>query len=149
MLVCGHSAGGHLTACLLATRWDEIDPSLPNDLVPAGLAISGLFDLEPLVATSVNRALRLTPDEARRLSPLHWPVPRGRILDAAVGTAESGEYLRQSRIITETWAAAGAVTRFVPLARANHFTAIAPLADPASPLSQRLAELAGIAGETA
>ena len=34
-------------------------------------------------------------------------------------------------------------TRFGVVAAANHFTAIAPLADPGSPMTLRLKELAG------
>ncbi|HSO00539.1 MAG TPA: alpha/beta hydrolase, partial [Candidatus Nanopelagicales bacterium] len=67
--VFGHSAGGHLTACLLATDWASIDAALGPHTVPAGMPISGLFDLEPLLATSLNKNLRLDPAEARRLSP--------------------------------------------------------------------------------
>ena len=50
--VSGHSAGGHLTAMLLATDWER-DFGLPFDLVKGGTAISGLFDLEPFVSLMV------------------------------------------------------------------------------------------------
>ena len=56
---------------------------------------------------------------------------------------ESAEYFRQSRTIVEAWGAAGLPTRFGTIAGANHFTAIAPLADPASPMVLRLKQLAG------
>jgi hypothetical protein len=62
LVVSGHSAGGHLAACLLATDWPAFDASLPKDMVSAAYAISGLFDLPPLVGTSINKALQL--DEA-------------------------------------------------------------------------------------
>ncbi len=70
----GHSAGGHLTALALAVNWKAFDPKAPGDLTPGGLAISGLFDLRPLVGTSINTALGLTETEAWRLSP--WPMCR-------------------------------------------------------------------------
>src|SRR4051812_20436781 len=59
LVVSGHSAGGHLAACLMATDWRSLDAVLPADFVKAGYAISGLFDLGPLVQTSINHALRL------------------------------------------------------------------------------------------
>ena len=59
-LLVGHSAGGHLTAALLASDWSATN-GVPRDLVRAGYAISGVFDLPPLVGTSLNEALRLTP----------------------------------------------------------------------------------------
>lgn len=139
----GHSAGGHLAACLLATDWEKYDATAPRDLVHAGLSISGLFELTPLVPTTVNGALKLEPAEAARLSPLHWPLPGKRVLEAWVGGAESGEYLRQSREVAETWKRRGAETVYRELAGANHFTVLDPLCDPASEISQRLAALAG------
>ena len=130
-VVAGHSAGGHLAACLLA-----------DELTPSAYAISGLFELEPLVPTSVNAKLGLDAEEARRLSPALWPAPKGGVLDAVVGGAESAEYLRQSRIMAERWGAGGAKTRFEAMEGANHFTVIAPLADPHSAMTARVAELA-------
>jgi arylformamidase len=59
-----------------------------------------------------------------------------------VGANESAEYFRQSRIIVERWGEAGIATRFGTVAGANHFTAIAPLADPNAPMVLRLKELA-------
>lgn len=120
----GHSAGGHLAAMLLATDWAA--RGLPPGAVHAAYAISGLFDLAPLLATSINAALGLDAEAARRLSPLFLPSP-GRPFHAAVGEAEGEEYLRQTKGITAAWGGTSGV-----LPGANHFTAIAPLADPSS-----------------
>jgi arylformamidase len=145
LVVAGHSAGGHLAASLLATDWAA--EGLSADIVGAAYAISGLFDLEPLVGTSVNIALGLDAPEARRLSPLRWPAPTGRSLDAVAGADESAEYLRQSRTIADIWGAAGVRTRFEALPASNHFTVIAGLADPQSGMTRRLADLAGAAAK--
>lgn len=142
LVVAGHSAGGHLAACLLATHWKAIDKALPAALVRAAYAISGLFELEPLLQTKVNARLGMDLAEARRASPILWEPEPGLVLDAVVGSEESGEYHRQSRAIVEAWGGKGVATRFEMLAGANHFTAIAPLADPASPMVARLAALA-------
>ena len=109
----------------------------------SAFAISGLFDLGPLVETSINNALRLDHAAARVASPLFWNVPIRGSLDAVVGENESAEYFRQSRTIVDLWGAAGAMTRFGVVSGANHFTAIAPLADPESPMVLRLKQLAG------
>ncbi len=58
LVISGHSAGGHLAACLLATDWRALDGSLPKDLVIAAYAISGLFDLVPLVGTVHQQGAR-------------------------------------------------------------------------------------------
>jgi len=147
LVVSGHSAGGHLAACMLATEWKAYDAALPSHLVSAAYAISGLFELEPLVPTSINKALGLDPAAARAASPLFWKAPSHGSLDAVVGELESAEYHRQSRSIVDVWGQAwdraGVATRFGTVPAANHFTAIAPLADPASAMTLRLKELAG------
>jgi arylformamidase len=143
LVMSGHSAGGHLAACMLATDWQALDPSLPKQLVIAAYTISGLFDLVPLVETSLNKALRLDQVTARATSPLFWETPDHGSLDAVVGGSESAEYFRQSRTIVEQWGRTGIPTRFGTVADANHFTAIAPLADPDSEMVARLKQLAG------
>jgi arylformamidase len=140
MLVHGHSAGGHLAAAMLATDWRT--HGAPADLVPAAMSISGLFDLAPMLAISMNADFKLDEAEARRLSPLFWPPPAGRTLDAVVGADESSEFLRQSRIIVDQWGSAGVTTRYEAIAGANHFTVIEPLADPESDMVMRLLALA-------
>ena len=88
LMVYGHSAGGHLAACMLATDWKQLDPKAPADLVPAAYSISGLFDLKPLIATSMNADFKLNEPGAAQVSPLWWPVPRARVFDAVVGGEE-------------------------------------------------------------
>jgi arylformamidase len=141
LVVSGHSAGGHLAACMLATDWRAIDPVLPSDLILAVYTISGLFDLVPLVGTSLNKALQLDEASARSASPLFGPMPSHGSLDAVVGGNESAEYFRQSESIVAAWGGRIA-TRFEALPGTNHFTAIAPLADPQSPMTLRIRQLA-------
>ena len=143
LVMSGHSAGGHLAACLLATDWRALDAALPDGLVTAAYTISGLFDLRPLVSTSINNALKLDDASAKAASPLFWKPPARGSLDAVVGGSESAEYFQQSRIIADAWGAAGLPTRFGTVPDANNFTAIAPLADAGSPMTLRLKQLAG------
>lgn len=126
MLAMGHSAGGHLAAMLLATDWGA--HGLPRGTVRAALPISGLFDLAPLLHTTVNGPLGLDEAGARALSPLYMPAPRLR-LHAAVGGEEGAEYTRQSRSIAEAWGGS-----WEALAGMNHFTVVTPLTDPGSAL---------------
>ncbi len=133
-LVIGHSAGGHLTAAMVATDWDAI-ADVPDDLVRAGIAISGIFDLRPLVVTSINNAIGLDLELARAASPTFWPPPpKRRALVAAVGAAESAEFLRQSREIVERWDRAGLDTEYLEAPGANHFTIVDELTQPQSAL---------------
>jgi arylformamidase len=141
-LVIGHSAGGHLTAAMLASDWSSI-AGVPADLVRAGYAVSGVFDLPPLVGTSLNDALRLSPETARAASPLFWPAPaKARVFAAAVGGLESEEFLRQSRAIVRSWRQAGVTAEDVVVANTNHFTIVDELTRPTSPLFKSVAALA-------
>lgn len=141
ILLYGHSAGGQLAAAMVATDWRALYPKAPADLVPAGYAISGVYDLAPLIGLAMNQDLRLDAEEARRVSPLFWPVPPGRTLDAAVGDLETGEFKRQSLAVVRVWRQAGAETRYAEFP-GNHYTVIEALADPQSAMVARLAELA-------
>lgn len=142
VMVFGHSAGGHLAACMLATDWKSLDPAAPADLVPAAYSISGVFDLAPLTHISVNQDLRLDDASARALSPLYWSVPAGRTLDAVVGGIESAEFLRQSKSIAEAWRQGMAQTRYEAVPGKNHFDVIEALAEPNSAMTKRVVELA-------
>jgi arylformamidase len=141
-LVVGHSAGGHLTAALLATDWRQT-AGVPADIVRAGYAISGIFDLPPLIGTSLNAALRLTPETAKAASPMFWPPPPPeRVFAAAVGGLESEEFLRQSRAIAQAWRQAGVTAEDVLVAGMNHFTIVDELTRPTSALFTSVVALA-------
>ena len=140
ILPFGHSAGGHLSACLAATDWTAHGE--PADLIAGALPISGLFHLAPLVQTSLNKALGLDAAAAARLSPLTWTPRRDLAVTAVVGGAEAPEYLRQTRSLVELWAIMGARTRAVEVAGADHFTVVLPFADPDSALTRELVALA-------
>ena len=142
IVVSGHSAGGHLAACMVATDWKALDAGAPADLAPAGYAISGLYDLAPLVHLATNADFKLDAAEARRISPLFWPVAKGRVFDAVVGGAESSEFLRQSRIVADGWRDKGVETRYEAVSGMNHFTVCDPMTDAGSAMTRRLVELA-------
>lgn len=135
-VVAGHSAGGHLAACMLS-----------EGRASGALAISGVFDLEPLIPTSLNAALKLDQLEASALSPIRWPAPNGgapggTALDCWVGGAESDEFIRQSHDMAAVWGGRGAETRVELVEGADHFTVLDPLFDADSPMSRRIVELA-------
>ena len=67
-VVTGHSAGGHLTAAMVASDWSKV-AGVPADLVRAGVAISGVFDLAPLIPTSINDLVRFDDAVGARRQP--------------------------------------------------------------------------------
>jgi arylformamidase len=140
LVVAGHSAGGHLAACLAATDW-RLYGARP-DLVGACLAVSGLFDLRPLMATPFNENLRLTAAEAAAASPLLWPMPNRLCFDSWVGEEESFEFLRQARSLAAAWAGLGLTSQYRALPGENHFSIGDLLSRPEHPMTLRLLELA-------
>lgn len=127
ILIAGHSAGGHLTAMAVTG---------PGPDLAGGLALSGLYDLEPIRLCYLNVALRMTEAEARALSPIHLPRPRGGRVILAVGGAESEEYHRHQDELAARWDVEDR-----RLAGIHHFSIVDALADPANPLFRTAAEI--------
>lgn len=139
--IVGHSAGGHLVAMLLATHWQDLGSDLPRCPIQSALAISGVFDLEPLVHTSMNVDLRLTLETAKALSPYYMrPVCRAP-LALAWGGNESDEFKRQSRDFAERWRDQGAQVRVLEIPGRNHLTVVEDLGRAGSELVQLALEL--------
>ncbi len=140
IVVAGHSAGGHLAAMMLAARWPEVDATLPERTVRAAVAVSGLFDLEPIRHTPyLNADLQLTLDRVAPLSPLYMAPATGSPLVTAVGGDESEEFLRHTREIGLAWS--GVLREDVPLPGDDHFTAVEKLAAPGHRLFEAAVEL--------
>ena len=134
VVVAGHSAGAHLAAMMLACDWRKVGRDLPADLVTRALAISGLFDLEPLRhAPFLKDDLRLDELSARRLSPAYFPAPAGRVLNAALGGLESAEFHRQTQLIAAAWGR-DTVPVTASIEGRNHFTIVEDLATPGKKL---------------
>jgi len=133
LYVSGHSAGGHLTAMLMCALWPVFDHSLPKDLWKGGLAISGLYDLRPLLEVEwLNADLKLDAHSAHKLSPAFMmPATRAPVM-SCVGGAESSEFQRQNALLGSRWRAAFAGD--IPMPGRNHFSVMDGLADPKSAL---------------
>ena len=138
--VGGHSAGGHLTAMCLQTRWRE-DYGLPgDDPIAAGVLVSGLYDLQPLRYSLMQPMIQLDDGIIRRNSPMFSVRPCKTPVLLAWGADEPDEFRRQSDDFNSAWAAAGNRSKRAPIAGANHFTAIYGFEDPKSMLCQWLTQ---------
>jgi arylformamidase len=133
--VAGHSAGGHLTAMLAATDWPSLQHDLPPDLVKSSIAVSGIFELEPLRHLPFNEDLNLDEASAQRNSPIFFEPRTDAPLSVVVGGEESQEFRRQSLDFTETWRGRGASIKYLELAGLNHFTILDRMENPDNPLS--------------
>jgi arylformamidase len=140
LYVAGHSAGGHLTAMLMCALWPIFDGRLPKDLWKGGLAISGLYDLRPLVHVDwLNADLHLDEATAARLSPVFMPPATRAPVMTAVGGEESSEFLRQNGLLRERWRAA--FSGDIAMPGKHHFSVVDALADQKSALYQGLRKL--------
>lgn len=126
IIVSGWSAGGHLAAMAL---------QLP--CVNAGLAISGIYDLEPIRHSYLNEKLRLDLFEAQRNSPISMPA-FSEPMTIAYGKDELPELCRQS----EEYAKAVKQAKLLALPNHNHYTVLEELASPDGVLTREVRALA-------
>lgn len=134
--VSGHSAGGHLTAMLMATDWLDFGSDLPANLIKSGVSVSGLFELEPLRYLSLNDDLRLDKKNARLNSPIFLNPQVKAPFSLVVGGKESDEFQRQSYHFFETWGERGASVEYLEMSNHNHFTIIDQMIHPGNPLTE-------------
>lgn len=131
ILLCGHSAGGHLVA-----RMAEAASPLPEDVlarVVRVVPISPLGDLRPLLETPINEDLRLDMAEAEAESPaLRAPRPDLPVTVWA-GAEERPVFVQQAQDLAAAWRAD---LRVAP--GFHHMDIIDGLEDPDSPLTRSL-----------
>jgi arylformamidase len=132
LIVAGHSAGAHLAVELALTDWRARGVAFAP--IHGIVALSGVYDLAPLIETPLNDNLRLTPDAARAASPLgrvRAGAPRAIF---AVGGKETPAFHAQTEAMRAAWEASGAVARSLIVAGADHFSLLRELMNSDSPL---------------
>lgn len=128
--VGGWSAGGQLAAM-----------AAPNPHVRGVLAISGIFDLEPMAKCYINDALNLDESEIRTLSPVHNIPPTDARYLIYVGGDELPELQRQSGEYADVLKARGLAVDLTAVPGMNHFTVVEELAHPDGILAKGLAKM--------
>lgn len=136
--VGGHSAGGHLTAMCLETRWDA-HYGLARDPLAAAVLVSGIYDIEPLRYSYLQPSIQLDDGIVRRNAPMFSVRPCTTPALVTWGADESAEFHRQATGYHAAWRAAGNPGELLPQAGANHFSAVDGFTDPSSALCQWLA----------
>ncbi len=141
LTVSGHSAGGHLAGALICTDWPAFEAGLPADLIKAAAAISGLFDLEPLSKTGMNRVFQFSAADIAELSPVNMqPGPPVPVL-IAVGREESDEFFRQSLLFASHLRGHDFRVDVIDLPGHNHFSIVESLTDPSEPLTAAMVRM--------
>lgn len=129
MLLVGHSAGAHLVAMNLCTN---------NETKYAGaLLISGIYDLEPILHTSINNDIKLNATSAQTLSPIKHlaqnttlKVKNNTPVAIVWGENETDEFKRQSSEFASAWSVSNpaSLLRTKEIASRNHFDVLDDLA---------------------
>lgn len=116
LILAGHSAGAQIAV--------ELAMATPSAIGPiAGIvAISGVFDLEPLLDTSVNAKLELDRQTARDASPIHRVLPGAPRTMFAVGALETQAFRDQTAAMARAWASAGNPAEQLTVPDADHFS---------------------------
>ncbi|KIN70294.1 N-acetylanthranilate amidase [Sulfitobacter noctilucae] len=138
--VGGSSAGGHLTGAVLAGGW-HAEYGLPESSIGAALALSGIFDLEPLLHTQVNGWMDMDMETVAALSPIrHIPARTDAQLLISVGGEERNGFLRETAAYHDAWTKAGHKADLIDMPGYNHFDITGTLADLDATLVQRTAQ---------
>ncbi|NNC81676.1 MAG: alpha/beta hydrolase [Acidimicrobiales bacterium] len=134
IFVAGSSAGGHLAAMV------ALDPLISFTLA-GQILLSGVFELEPLIGTSINDALDLDVDAAHRNSPAHLPANAAPPTLIAFGDNETEQFKRQSLRFGDQLTAAGVETALIEVPDRNHFDVVGDLGRDASALGHAVMQL--------
>lgn len=122
MFISGHSAGGHLTSMMMRQDWTAY--GLPADVFKGAVPVSGVFDPEPIMHTSVNEDVRLDEEMARRNSALlHPPQNKAPVL-AIVGGDEPEGFHTLSEQYVELCRQNGMRSEYVSIPNFHHFSVI-------------------------
>lgn len=139
IFVAGSSAGAHLAAMTAPGSSNRQQVGIARPC--AGLIlVSGIYDLEPLIGTSVNDALGLTVDAARRNSPQFASADGFPPTILCWGEVETFEFKRQSRAFAAHLVQSGIRVHAFEVAGKNHFDIILDLARPATRVGEAVIE---------
>lgn len=144
MTIAGHSAGAHLSAKMLTTKWSDRDSSLPDSLFSGCLLLSGLYDLVPVRHSYLNEELGLDTASAINNSVIHELPIADVPIEIVVGADETEEFIDQSKRLFESWKPTMKSVHFSSLNNIDHFSIMDSLLDPNSALHRKFIKVFGI-----
>lgn len=144
LFVSGHSAGAHLAVMALLEDWPG-QHGLPPEPIKGVTAISGLYDLAPVLRISVNEDVRLTAEMAARNSPTLHPPRQALPMLLAAGAEEPAGWVQQSTDFRRAYEASAGPADFLEVPDRNHFSVLYDLADPETALCRAVLAQMGLA----
>ncbi len=130
IVVSGWSAGGHLTSMALS-----------HPQVKAGMAISGIYDLDPIRHSYLNEKLRLDGPMAHRNSPVMQAGGPPKPLSLVVGSAELPLLRKQTADFAGYRARHGLPVTYEEIPGANHFTIMQEMMAPEGRITTLIRQL--------
>ena len=130
IVVSGWSAGGHLTSMALSHRH-----------VKAGMAISGIYDLEPIRHSYLNVKLGLDEATSQRNSPMMRAGGSDKPISLVVGDAELPLLRKQTADFAGHRAKYGLPVTYEEIPGANHFTIMDEMQSPKGRITTMIRQL--------
>ena len=140
--VMGHSAGAHQAVEMLFTDWSKEAEDLPRDLIHSAIAVSGIYDFEPILYCSENEGLGLDMDEARAVSPIYRHPATDAPLLLAHSLNEPPDMHRQTMDFHAKFKDASRRMECFAVPGADHFDVVDVLADQESELFAKALDFA-------
>lgn len=127
IMIGGHSCGAQLAISLFEKYFKE-NPSLSADRINEVFLISGIYDLIPLVSTTINDPLKLDEESAEALSQFYKEIPAKVIPRVGfrifVGEHEGPAFIEQSKNFHEKLLAGNCRSTFEVLEDLDHFNIV-------------------------
>ena len=111
VVMSGWSSGGHLATMMME-----------EPLLRGGVAISGLYELEPLLGSYINDQLKMDLPTAKRNSPISLLPAKSKPLELFAGSSELPEMRRQTLDYANARRAANLPTQYSEIPGADHYT---------------------------
>jgi len=122
---------------MMFTDWPVEGIDLPPDLLSAGVAVSGIYDFEPILYCSENKGLRMDAEEARSVSPIYRSPLTDAPLLISYGANEPPDMRRQSEDFFAKFRQQTKTMEILPVPEADHFDAVQVLGTEKSELFAR------------
>ena len=101
-----------------------------NKFSPIGaVLVSGIYNIEPLIGTSIDEALSLTNSQAYKNSPINFSLENFPASIVIWGENETEQFKKQSKILVNKLIDEGVPVRSLEIKDKNHFDIILDLAD--------------------
>ncbi|KAK3585140.1 hypothetical protein CHS0354_034269 [Potamilus streckersoni] len=126
--LCGHSAGAHLAALMLAVDW-MAECMSSNSLIKGAVLVSGIYDLRPLVNTYINDLIGMTEEDAWKNSPTQY-LPKiiqssqNRKILVTFAEHDPPSFKEQSQQFYQVLAAGGVNASLTVVPDTDHFSVI-------------------------